>query len=109
VRARPVKEVAREAPAALRGHPEISLGNVIGSVLAFFLMNAGIIALVRPIPMDVAVLRFHLPMAIGTTVFIAGMVATTRRLPRWAGVALLFTYGVFVAGSYLTGSRGAGG
>jgi len=102
-----VEEVAREAPAALRGHPEISLGNVIGSALAFFLMNAGIIALVRPIPVDIAVLRFHLPMALGTTAFVAGTVAATRRLPRWAGLVLVFAYAAFVAGSYFVGDPGA--
>jgi len=98
-----VEEVAREAPAALRGHPEISLGNVIGSALAFFLMNAGIIALVRPIPVDSAVLRFHLPMALATTAFVAGMVAATSRLPRWAGLVLVLAYAAFVAGSYFVG------
>ncbi|MGD8397995.1 MAG: sodium:calcium antiporter, partial [Anaerolineae bacterium] len=44
-----IEELARELPAALKGRPEISFGNVVGSVLAFFLFNAGIIALVRPV------------------------------------------------------------
>jgi cation:H+ antiporter len=44
-----LEELARELPAARRGWPEISFGNVVGSILAFFLCNAGIIALVRPV------------------------------------------------------------
>lgn len=31
-----IEELARTVPAALRGHPDISIGNVMGSVLAFF-------------------------------------------------------------------------
>lgn len=103
-----VEEVAREAPAALRGQPEISLGNVVGSALAFFLMNAGVIALVRPIPVEAAVLRFHLPMAIVTTVYVAGIVVLTRRVSRRAGLVLVIAYSAFVVGSYFVESAGAG-
>ncbi|MFB6099461.1 MAG: sodium:calcium antiporter, partial [Salinibacter sp.] len=38
-----VEEVARELPAALKGRPDISFGNVLGSALAFFGFNAGVI------------------------------------------------------------------
>lgn len=103
-----VEEVAREAPAALRGQPEISLGNVVGSAFAFFLMNAGVIALVRPIPVEAAVLRFHLPMAIVTTAYVAGIVALTRRVSRRAGLVLVIAYSAFVVGSYFVESAGAG-
>jgi cation:H+ antiporter len=41
-----IEELARTLPAALKGRPEISFGNVVGSVLAMFLFNGGIIALV---------------------------------------------------------------
>jgi len=36
--------------AARQGRPDISFGNGLGSILAFFLCNAGVIALVRPVP-----------------------------------------------------------
>ena len=41
------EELARELPAARRGHAELAVGNVVGSMLAFFSLNAGIIGLVR--------------------------------------------------------------
>ncbi|HEX2185196.1 MAG TPA: sodium/calcium exchanger protein, partial [Chloroflexota bacterium] len=53
-----IEEVERELPAARQGRPDISFGNVLGSILAFFLCNAGIIALVRPVPVDSTVLMF---------------------------------------------------
>jgi hypothetical protein len=42
-------------------------------------------------------------MALATTAFVAGMVAATSRLPRWAGLVLVFAYAAFVAGSYFVG------
>lgn len=95
-----IEELARELPAALRGRTEITFGNVVGSVFAFFLMNAGLIALVGPVSIPQRVLLFHIPVALVTTIFIA-LVMTTRRVPRWAGGVLVALYVGFVAGSYL--------
>lgn len=95
-----IEELARELPAALKGHPEISFGNVAGSVLTFFLFNAGIIALVRPIVVEEATVRFYLPVAAGTVVLISAILLS-RRVPRWAGALLVAAYVGFVAGGYV--------
>src|SRR5688572_2293336 len=79
-----IEELERELPAARQGRPDISFGNVLGSILAFFLCNAGIIALVQPVPIDHAVLRFYLPLAFITTALVSGLMLT-KRVPRWAG------------------------
>lgn len=101
-----IEELARELPAALEGRAEIAFGNVVGSIFAFFLLNAGIIALVRPIPVERQVLAFHLPAAVATTILVSGIVMT-RRVPRWAGVLLVVLYVGFIVGSYFIG-RGPG-
>jgi len=92
--------VARELPAALKGRPDITFGNVLGSVLAFFLFNAGIIALVRPVPVSDTVLQFFLPVGLATVVFISS-VMLRRTVPRWAGAVLVLLYLLFVAGGYV--------
>jgi cation:H+ antiporter len=96
-----IEELERELPAARQGRPEISFGNVLGSILAFFLCNAGVIALVRPVPVDRAVLTFYLPMAFITTALVSGFMLT-KRIPRWAGSALILLYGLFVIGAWFT-------
>jgi cation:H+ antiporter len=95
-----VEELARELPAARWGRPEISFGNVVGSVLAFFLCNAGLIALLRPVPVAPEVLRFYLPVCLVTLAFAVACLAMLR-VPRWAGASLVAGYGAFFVGAYL--------
>ena len=95
-----MEELARELPAARSGRPEITVGNVAGSILAFFLCNAGLIALIRPVTVHPPVLPFYLPVCLLTVAFAMGCVATLR-VPRWAGGVLVDAYLVFFVGAYL--------
>jgi cation:H+ antiporter len=95
-----IEELARELPAALKKRPDITYGNVLGSVLAFFLFNAGLMALVRPVQVDVQTQRFYMP-ACAATVLMTSIVMATRKVPRWIGGVLVATYIVFVVYGYL--------
>ena len=94
------EELARELPAAIRGRPEIAFGNVTGSILAFFLFNAGVIALVGPLEVGPGVSRFYLPFAAGTAILVC-VLALRGGFPRWTGALLVLLYAAFVAGGYL--------
>jgi cation:H+ antiporter len=94
-----IEELERELPAARQGRPDISFGNVLGSILAFFLCNAGIIALVQPVPVDHAVLTFYLPVAVMTTAVISSLMLT-KCIPRWAGGVFMLLYVLFVTGGW---------
>jgi cation:H+ antiporter len=93
-----IEELARELPAARRGRPDISVGNVAGSILAFFLCNAGLIALIRPVAVDPSVMRFYLPVCLVTVAFATACLAALR-VPRWAGGVMVAAYVVFFAGA----------
>jgi cation:H+ antiporter len=95
-----VEEIARELPAALKKRPDVTYGNVLGSVLAFFLFNAGIIALVRPVEVSGQTLRFYLPVC-ALTIVVTSVIMAFRRFPRWGGAVLLVLYGIFVLAGYL--------
>ncbi|HXH58035.1 hypothetical protein [Iamia sp.] len=100
-----IEELVREVRPAMQGRPEISIGNVVGSILAFFLLNAGIISLVHPIDVDEPTRRFFLPVAAGA-VLVVSCLLLTRHIPRWAGLLLMGAYMGFVAGGYaLYGAR----
>lgn len=95
-----IEELARELPTALQGRPEISFGNVVGSILAFFLCNAGIIAIVQPVPVSNQVLRFYLPLCL-ITIIVVSLFMLRKQIPRWAGAVLVGLYLLFVAGGYI--------
>jgi cation:H+ antiporter len=77
-----IEELEREIPAARQGRPDISFSNVLGSILVFFLCDAGVIALVRPVPVDTTVLTFYLPLAFITKAMVSG-VMLMKRVPHW--------------------------
>lgn len=89
------EELARELPAALKGRPEIAYGNVAGSILAFFLFNAGVIALVHPVRINRQIMTHYLPVCflavLSGTLFMAG-----KRVGRAQGALLVFLYLLFV-------------
>lgn len=97
-----IEELARELPAALKGRTEISYGNVVGSVLAFFLFNAGIIALVRPVVVEKQVLAFYLPLAFLTTAVVSFFMIL-RKISRLAGACLVVLYAWFFVGAFVRG------
>lgn len=95
-----VEEVARELPAAWKGRPDITFGNVVGSILAFFLFNAGVISLFHPVPVGDIVLQFYLPICLITTLFIS-LFMVNGNVSRWAGVILVVLYIIFFAGGFM--------
>jgi len=95
-----IEELARELPAALKGRSDITFGNIVGSILAFFLFNAGVIALVNPIIVGTQTLTFHFPIVL-LTIFVISLFMLKKRIPRWAGAIFIALYLVFVIGSYV--------
>ena len=94
-----IEELARELPAALKGRVEISFGNVVGSILAFFLFNAGLIALVRPVNIAPVVWQFYLPLAFITILIVCGFMLT-KHVSRWMGGILVLLYISFILGGF---------
>lgn len=95
-----IEELARELPAAMKGRPEISFGNVAGSTMAFFLFNAGIIAMVKPVTVDAMSLKFYIPVTFLTMAVISGFMAS-KNVGRIAGTVFIALYAVFLIGSFV--------
>lgn len=95
-----IEELARELQAAMKGRPAISYGNVAGSVLAFFLFNAGIVALIRPVTVSPEVRTFYLPLCLFTVVIVSFFMFR-RQVSRLAGALLVALYLVFFVGGYM--------
>ncbi|HSC02075.1 MAG TPA: hypothetical protein VLC49_02120 [Solirubrobacteraceae bacterium] len=91
------EELARFAVPARRGRPEIGLGNIAGTVVHFAALNAGIIAIVKPLSFGADTTRFYLPVAVASPAILAAVLVVRKRLGRIEGAALTGLYIAYVA------------
>jgi cation:H+ antiporter len=91
------EELARFAVPARRGRPEIGLGNIAGTVVHFAALNAGIIALVKPLAFGTDTTRFYLPVAVASPAILAAVLVIRKQLGRIEGAALTALYAAYVA------------
>ncbi|MFN6924156.1 MAG: calcium/sodium antiporter [Tabrizicola sp.] len=90
-------ELATSVIAAFRKHTEIAVGNVVGSNIFNIFSIIGITALITPIPADARFAMIDMPVAAAVAVGLAVLAFTLNGLPRIAGVALLASYGGYLA------------
>jgi cation:H+ antiporter len=91
------EELARFAVPARRGRAEIGLGNIAGTVVHFAALNAGIIALVKPLTLSHETTRFYLPVAAASPAILAGVLVLRKQLGRIEGAVLTGLYVAYVA------------
>jgi cation:H+ antiporter len=92
-----LEETARMVAPARRGHPDLALGNVVGTIVILLALNLGLIALVRPLTVDPLVLRLHAPYLLGCTLLVAMVLAFAQKLGRIMGGFLVVLYVVYLA------------
>jgi cation:H+ antiporter len=91
------EELARFAVPARRGRPEIGLGSIAGTIVHFVALNAGIIALVKPLTLGHDTTRYYLPVAAVSPAILAAVLLVRKRLGRPEGAGLLVLYVAYVA------------
>jgi cation:H+ antiporter len=89
-----LEEVVRQAVPTREGHPEISAGNLIGTLLYFLLFNLGLIVLIAPVAIDPSIVRLDWPFLIGVT-WLATIFLARGRVGRLEGAILLAAYAVY--------------
>ena len=90
-----LEEIIRQAVPTREGHPEVSAGNVVGTLLYFVLFNYGLIALITPVQVDPIVRSLDWPALVITT-WLATFFLARGRVGRPEGAILLLAYGVYV-------------
>jgi len=94
-----LEEVARMVMPARKGLAEISLGNVLGTVLFFVLFNIGLIAMIAPLEVHREVVTFHFPAMMVLLALTAGFMLRGR-IARGEGLVLVFFYLVYLILNY---------
>ena len=85
-------EVAASVAGALKGHPEIAIGNVVGSNIFNMGGVFAVAGLMTTVSIDSVTLTRDFGLMLGMTLLVAILAWTTGRLNRVAGLALLAVY-----------------
>lgn len=81
---------------ALEGHPDMSIGNVVGSNIANLLLILGLTAIVRPIPFKKATVKYEIPICLGATILLFVVANTGSVITRLESTFLLGTFVLFI-------------
>jgi cation:H+ antiporter len=74
---------------ALQGQTELAIGNVMGSNICNILLITGLTALIRPITVERSVVRREVPLMIGITLLVGGLMLWGQAVVRWEAVLML--------------------
>ncbi|WP_412048574.1 calcium/sodium antiporter [Hoeflea sp. Naph1] len=93
-------ELATSVVAAIRGHAEVALGNVVGSNIFNILGILGVTAMVAPVPVDASMANFDIPVMLAVSLALFALILIAGRIGRGAGLAMLAAYTGYVAWLY---------
>ena len=85
-------EMAVSLSASLTGRTDIAIGNVVGSNISNIGLALGLSAIVRPLAVQIRLVRFEVPLLFGISL-LTYLLALTGVFPRWVG--FLFLAGFF--------------
>jgi cation:H+ antiporter len=91
------EELARVAVPARCGRAELGLGNIAATIVHFAAFNAGVIALVKPLPLGHDTTRFYLPVAAASPAIFAALLLVRKRIGRAEGAGLIALYLAYLA------------
>ncbi|PWW02260.1 cation:H+ antiporter [Hoeflea marina] len=89
-------ELATSVVAAIRGHAEVALGNVVGSNIFNILGILGLTAIVTPVPIDASMASFDIPLMVAVSLALALLLTWAGRIGRAPGFAMVAAYSGYV-------------
>jgi cation:H+ antiporter len=89
-------ELATAIVAAMRGHTEVALGNVLGSNIFNILLILGVLFMIIPVTVAPEVLRFDIWVLAGVTLLALPVMLLGKRVGRLQGAVFVLLYVAFV-------------
>ena len=90
-------ELAATLAAAVRGRPDLAVGNVVGSNIYNLLLIGGATMAIAPIPVAEELLDFEWPVLAASALLLLVLCRYAKRIGRIAGLALLAAFGINTA------------
>tara|TARA_R110001599_G_scaffold353795_2_gene597959 strand:- start:107784 stop:108746 length:963 start_codon:yes stop_codon:yes gene_type:complete len=89
-------ELSISVIAAIRGHADVAVGNILGSNIFNLLGILGVSALLHPLPVHERIVQFDQWVMLGSSLILLLFLYTQNRLSRLEGGMLLVGYGMYV-------------
>jgi cation:H+ antiporter len=89
-------ELATAVVAAYRGHPDVALGNVLGSNVFNILGMLGITAVVTTVPIGATMLRLDFMVMLAAALLLSLLLATGRTIRIPLGATMVLAYSVYI-------------
>ncbi len=99
-------ELAVSLDAALKESAGVSLGNVLGSNIFNVGVILGLSALIRPVSVKLQLIRFDIPVLVGISCLLLGMLLDSA-LGRLEGIVFLVCFVFYSATTFVIAKRGA--
>lgn len=85
----------------INGHPDLIVGNAIGSCVCNFLLVIGISSFVKPIKLDKRIVKTHLPIGMGVMILLlifgnTNNLESYQSINRWQGLILVLCTIIYV-------------
>ncbi|MDP5056388.1 MAG: calcium/sodium antiporter [Marinomonas hwangdonensis] len=94
-------ELAASVSSVIKGHHDIAIGNIIGSNIFNLATVLPLPAIIAPGLIDANIISRDFPWVLGLTLALAVCVivfqkTTNKQIPRWVGVPLIASYGLYL-------------
>ena len=94
-------EVFITITSSIDGHPDLIIGNAIGSCICNFLFVVGISSLIRPVKFDKRIVNRHLPISVLSMILLIVLGNTNKIengyiITRWQGILLLICTDLYI-------------
>jgi len=96
-------ELAAAIVSALRRHPDVALGNVLGSNIFNLLMVLGTLAIIAPVQLAAEVLRFDIWVLGAVTLGVVIVMMSRWRVTRLEGAFFVALYAVYIVVQFVPG------
>lgn len=94
-------ELVTAVSALIKGHDQLSIGNIIGANILNITMIMGFSSLIRPIPIDNAALSIHIPILIIVNSVLIIPSIITRKISRIQALLMLLIYSLYIIYLYI--------
>ncbi len=82
-------ELVVSVDAALNGHGDVSIGNIVGSNICNIALILGLCSMITPLNVNKKLFRLDVPLMIAASILLTGFYAMSGGIERWQG-AILF-------------------